>query len=84
MFTPDMGVDVALNQADLMAHVIAEEMSLGDMMILLKLRNGQYSLVEEEVAPESRPAGKAARDSGLPEKHVLAVVSRKGELMLPK
>jgi len=40
MFTPDMGVDVALNQADLMAHVIAEEMSLGDMMTLLKLRKG--------------------------------------------
>ncbi|MBI3302420.1 MAG: TrkA family potassium uptake protein [Deltaproteobacteria bacterium] len=31
MFTLAMGVDVALNQADLMAHLIAEEMSLGDM-----------------------------------------------------
>jgi trk system potassium uptake protein TrkA len=27
MFAPVMGVDVALNQADLMAHLIAEEMS---------------------------------------------------------
>jgi trk system potassium uptake protein TrkA len=49
MFTAEMGVDVALNQADLMAHLIAEEMSLGDMMTLLKLRRGQYSLVEEKV-----------------------------------
>ena len=83
MFTPDMGVDVALNQADLMAHLIAEEMSLGDMMTLLKLRKGQYSLVEEKVAPESLAAGKALRDLKLPEKCVLAVVIRKGELMMP-
>lgn len=27
MFTPAMGVDVALNQAELLAHLIAEEMS---------------------------------------------------------
>ncbi|HOS80624.1 MAG TPA: TrkA family potassium uptake protein, partial [Anaerolineae bacterium] len=40
MFTPAMGVDVALNQADLMGRLIAEEMSLGDMMTLLKLRKG--------------------------------------------
>jgi trk system potassium uptake protein TrkA len=83
MFTPDMGVDVALNQADLMAHLIAEEMSLGDMMTLLKLRKGQYSLVEEKVAPESLAAGKAVRDLKLPEKCVLAIVIRKGELMIP-
>lgn len=83
MFTPDMGVDVALNQADLMAHLIAEEMSLGDMMTLLKLRKGQYSLVEEKVAPESLAAGRAIRDLKLPEKCVLAVVIRKSELMIP-
>src|SRR5262245_51240920 len=38
VFTPEMGVDVALNQADILAKLILEEMSLGDMMTLLKLR----------------------------------------------
>lgn len=28
MFRPDMGVDVALNQADILAHLVAEEISL--------------------------------------------------------
>ncbi len=78
-----MGVDVALNQADLMGHLIAEEMSLGDMMTLLKLRKGQYSLVEEKVDPASFAAGKAIRDLHLPEKCILAVIIRKGELMIP-
>jgi trk system potassium uptake protein len=84
MFTPDMGVDVALNQADLMGHLIIEEMSLGDMVTLLKLRKGQYSLVEKKVAPGSTAAGKAVRDLNLPEKCVLAAVIRKGELMVPR
>ncbi len=37
MYTPEMGVDVAVNQADLIAHLIAEEMSDGEMMTLGKL-----------------------------------------------
>ncbi|MGQ9813973.1 MAG: potassium channel family protein, partial [Candidatus Roseilinea sp.] len=53
LFTADMGVDVALNQADIMGRMIAEEMSLGDMMTLLKLRKGQFSIVEEKVHPQA-------------------------------
>ena len=66
LFTPEMGVDSALNQADLLAHLVAEEMSLGDMMTLLKLRKGQFSLVEEKVHPGSSASGKALRDISLP------------------
>lgn len=83
LFTPAMGVDVALNQADLMAHLIAEEMSLGDMMTLLKLRKGQYSLVEEKIEPTSLAAGKALRELDLPEECVLVAVIRKGQLLIP-
>jgi trk system potassium uptake protein TrkA len=84
MFTPEMGVDVALNQADLIAHLIAEEMSLGDMMTLLKLRKGQYSLVEEKVDPTAIAAGKAVRDLSLPAECILAAVIRKGQLLIPR
>jgi trk system potassium uptake protein TrkA len=83
LFTRDMGVDVALNQADLMAHLIAEEMSIGDMMTLLKLRRGQYSLVEVKVAPGSLAAGKAVRDLDLPCDCVIVAIIRKGDLILP-
>jgi trk system potassium uptake protein TrkA len=84
LFTPQMGVDVPLNQADLMGHLIAEEMSLGDMMTLVKLRKGQYSLVEEKVHPDSRANGKAVRDLDLPSQCVLAAIIRKGELIIPR
>ncbi|MCX6096269.1 MAG: TrkA family potassium uptake protein [Candidatus Bipolaricaulota bacterium] len=84
LFTRDMGVDVALNQADLMAKLIVEEMSIGDMMTLLKLRRGQYSLVEEKVDPKSPAVGKAVRDLDLPCDCVLAAIIRKGDLIIPR
>jgi len=84
LFTADMGVDVALNQAEVMAHLIAEEMSLGDMMTLLKLRKGQFSLVEEKVHPEAIAVGKALRDLALPTECQVAAVIRKGQLLLPR
>jgi trk system potassium uptake protein TrkA len=55
MFTPQMGVNVALNQADILAHLVMEEISVGEMMTLLKLRKGEYSLVEEKVHRKSPP-----------------------------
>jgi trk system potassium uptake protein TrkA len=83
MFTPIMGVDVAVNQADLLAHLIAEEMSLGDMLTLLKLHTGDYSLVEERVHPSAPAVGRAVRDLALPTECALAGVIRGRQLLIP-
>jgi trk system potassium uptake protein TrkA len=84
LYTPEMGVDVGLNQADLLARLIVEEMSLGDMMTLLKLRKGLYSLVEEKVDPNSIANGKAVQDLSFPHRCALAAIIRKGELIIPR
>ncbi len=83
LFTPEMGVDVALNQADILARLVAEEMSLGDMMTLLKLRKGEYSLVEEKVHPLSPAANQNLRDLVIPSECVIAAVIRKNQLLIP-
>lgn len=83
MFTDVMGVDVALNQADLMAALIAEEMSLGDMITLHKLRKGKFDLVEEKVAPNALANGKKLRDLAFPSQCTIVAVLRKGELIVP-
>ena len=83
LFTPEMGVDVALDQADIIGRLIAEEMSLGDMMTLLKLRKGLYSLVEEKVDPRSAAAGRSVADLELPAECALAAIIRKGDLLIP-
>ena len=84
LFTAEMGVDAALNQADLMAHMIAEEMSLGDMLTLLKLRKGQFALVEEKVHPTAVAAGRTVGELQLPSDCVLVAVLRKGKLLIPR
>lgn len=84
LFTPVMGVDAALNQADLMARLVAEEMSMGDMMTLLKLHGGKYSLVERMVDPGSSMVGKALRDIKLPTECVLVSVIRNSDLLIPR
>lgn len=84
MFNAEMGVDVALNQADILAKLIAEEMSLGDMMTLLKLRRGEYSLVEEKLPPTSPFLRASLKDLPLPDDCVIAVVIRHGKMLIPR
>jgi len=84
LFTPDFGVDVALNSADIMAKLIEEEMSIGDMMIMLKIRRGKYSLVEEKIAPGAKAIGLAIKDLPLPEHCIISGILRHGEMVLPR
>ncbi|HEX7973278.1 MAG TPA: TrkA family potassium uptake protein [Anaerolineales bacterium] len=83
LFNAEMGVDVALNQADILAKLVAEEMSLGDMMPLLQLRKGEFSLVEEKVHPTAVVVGKSVRDIPLPPDCTLVAILRKGDLIIP-
>ncbi len=83
LFTPEMGVDVALNPAALLSKLIIEEMSLGDMMTLLKLRKGEYSIVEEKVHPEAFAVGKSLRHMTMPAHSRVVAVLRKGQLIVP-
>lgn len=83
LFTREMGVDVALNQSDILAKLIEEEMSLGDMMTLLKLRKGEFSVVEEKVHPQSLAAGKKLSELKIPQDCVIAAIIRKGNLIIP-
>ena len=84
LFTPEMGVDVGLNQTEIFAGLIAEEMSLGDMMTLLKLRRGEYSLVEEKLLPGSGVLGTPLKDLPLPETCTIAAVIRDGRVITPR
>ena len=84
LFDQKFHVDVALSQAEILASLIEEEMSLGDMMTLLKLRRGHYSLVEEKIPAGAKAIGIAIKDLALPEQCVIAAIIRRGEIMLPR
>ena len=84
LFDSKFDVDVAVNQADILSRLIEEEMSLGDMMTLLRLRKGRYSLVEEKIPPRARAIGTAIKDIQLPENCVIAAIIRHGEVVVPR
>lgn len=84
LFDQKFHVDVALNQAEILASLIEEEMSLGDMMTLLKLRRGNYSLVEEKIPAGAKAVGIAIKDLALPDQCVIAAIIRRGEIVVPR
>jgi trk system potassium uptake protein TrkA len=84
LFTKEMGVDVAINQADLMADLIAEEMSMGDMMTMHVLRHGKMRLVEEKIAPNAWADGKRLSELNLPDQCNIVSVIRDGNLLILK
>jgi len=57
---------------------------MGDMMTLLKLRRGKYSLVEEKVPPNAKAIGVAIKDLELPTNCVIAGIIRNGALQIPR
>jgi trk system potassium uptake protein TrkA len=77
-------VDVALNESSVLAHLIGEEMSLGDMLTLVKLRRGNYSLVEQVVSSDAMVVGAAIKDLHLPEQCVIAGIIREGKMIVPR
>jgi trk system potassium uptake protein TrkA len=64
--------------------LIQEEMSVGDMMTLFQIRRGQYSVVEEKVAPGAKGIGVALKDMGLEQQCVIAAIIRDGKMILPR
>jgi len=84
LFNDKFHVDVALNSADVLAHLIQEEMSLGDMMTIFKIRRGLYSVVEEKVPAGAKGIGIELKDMGLAEYCVIAAIIRDGVMTLPR
>jgi len=84
LFNEKFKVDVSLNSSDVLAHLIQEEMSLGDMMTLFKIRRGRYSVVEEKVPAGAKAIGIELKHMGLAEHCVIAAIIRDGVMTLPR
>ena len=84
LFNENFDVDVALNSADVLAHLIEEEMSLGDMMTLFKIRRGSYAVVEEKVPAGAKAIGIPLKDMDLAEHCLIAAIIRDGKMTLPR
>ena len=52
-------------------------------MTLLKLRKGEFSLIEEKVHPLSVSANQLLRDINLPDESTIVAIIRKNQLLIP-
>lgn len=84
LFTPHMGVDVAISHAALLARIIHEELSMGDLVPLLKLQHGQISLAEVTVPATGQAVGQRVDALRLPNDCVLATLLRNEQVIIPR
>lgn len=83
LYTKEWGVDVAVCPTDIISKIIEEEMSLGDLVTLLKLKGGQVALTETKLGPDTGAVGKTVSELAIPDGSVLVVIMRGGEVIFP-
>ena len=84
LFTSRMGVDIAVSHASMLARLIHEELTMGDLIPLLKLAGDAVTLVELTVPATSPAAGRRLGTLELPAECVLATLIRNGRILIPR
>src|SRR5512142_3433030 len=83
LFNEQWGVDVAVSKPRLMAALVEEAVSVGDLVRLMTFRRSQANLVEITL-PESAPyVGQAVRDVPLPRDAALVAILRGKRVVAP-
>jgi len=84
LYNSGMGVDVCVNQADIMAHLVVEEMNLKDMFTLLEFNRGGYSIIQMKVQPNAKASNTLLKDLSISQNTVLIAIKRDDALLIPK
>jgi len=84
LFNPSMGVDIHLNQANLMSRMIIENIDLSNIETMMKLSKGDYSIIKVKVLPMSSAKNVAIKDLKLPARSLLIAINRIDQVILPK
>lgn len=84
LFTRRMGIDAAIHPARIIAQLLEQEVTVGELATLLKLRRGNLSLVEGVVVDGSMAAGQSLLSLNLPSQVVLVAVIRDGTVIVPR
>ncbi len=84
LFDASWGVDVAVSTPRLLASLAEEAVSVGDVVHLLTLRQGQANLVEITLPADTPLAGQAVRTLSLPRDAALMTILRGGRVIVPQ
>ncbi|AHI00193.1 TrkA family potassium uptake protein [Kutzneria viridogrisea] len=84
LFTEAWGVDVAVSTPRMLAAMVEEAVSVGDLVRLMTLRQGQANLVEITLPEDSPLAGQAVEQLSLPKDCALVTILRGGRVIVPQ
>ena len=84
LFDEAWGVDVAVSTPRLLASLVEEAVTVGDLVRLMTLRQGQANLVELTLPPDTTLAGKPVRSLRLPRDSALVTILRGGRVIVPQ
>jgi trk system potassium uptake protein len=83
LFTESWGVDVAVSTPRVLAALVEEAVSVGDVVRLFSLREGQANLIEVRLPVGAPCAGKSLRDLPLPEDAAMVAIIRASRVLVP-
>ncbi|AOW92475.1 potassium transporter TrkA [Rhodococcus sp. WMMA185] len=84
LFDESWGVDVAVSTPRMLASLVEEAVSVGDLVRLMTLRQGQANLVEVTLPDNTALAGKPVRKLQLPRDAALVTILRGGRVIVPQ
>ncbi|WP_158891923.1 potassium channel family protein [Amycolatopsis anabasis] len=84
LFTDAWGVDVAVSTPRMLAAMVEEAVSVGDLVRLMTFRQGQANLVELTLPAETPLAGKPVREIALPRDAALVTILRGERVIVPQ
>ncbi|HEV7908169.1 MAG TPA: TrkA family potassium uptake protein [Pseudonocardiaceae bacterium] len=84
LFTESWGVDVAVSTPRILAAMVEEAVTVGDMVRLLTLRQGEANLVEITLPQDTPLAGKPVNTLELPRDAALVTILRGGRVLVPQ
>jgi len=83
LFDASCGVDVKFNQADILAHLVIDEINIKNMVMLMELGRSEYSIVQLEVEENSPGSGQLIGNLPIPSGAILIAIQRGEEVILP-
>lgn len=83
LFNESWGVDVSVSSPRLLAAVVEEAVSVGDLVRLLTFRQGQANLVELTLSDDAPIVGKMVGDVPWPSDAALVAILRDGRVIVP-
>jgi trk system potassium uptake protein len=83
LFTDQWGVDVAVSKPRLMAALVEEAVTVGDLVRLMTFRQSEANLVEITLPPTAPYVGRPVRDVPLPHDSALVAILRGKRVLVP-